>query len=395
MSKITHWALPSILSLSAVSGVSALITGITPQLHAQFNTVPTTLIEWTVTIANFSALLTLIINPRLTKRFGVRKVVVVGLLMSGIAGAVPAILTNFTAIFSCRIILGLGIGLFSPHAISMIAHVYQGDFRARLLGYQTGISALGNAVLLASAGIVIVVSWRAVFAIYLLLIPIAVLVIRALPNVADNEKEPVNSNQRLPVLQLFLCLLAFVTYMLIWGVQLKLPVLFASHHIGSPSTANWTLSAMNIGGLVAGLTFGRLHAKLSTYTLSLGYLGAALSVFAMVFVRQPSVVILASVFFNYIYSYTGPYLVYRSNLGLSDQLIDRVSSYLTMATIISAFFAPVVWNWLGQFGTGTLTENALIWIGGSLSVIAIGSFVFAKNDLKKDSTKKGDYDERY
>lgn len=373
-------SLASILSLSAVSGVSTIITGITPQLHQQFSRVPTTVIEWTVTVANLSALLTLMLNPCLTTKFGVRRVVISGLLVSGIFGAMPAFVTNFYFLFICRVLLGLGIGLFSPHAISMIAHVYKGDFRARLLGYQTGISALGNAVLLAIAGLVITISWHAVFAIYLLLVPIAILAFTYLPNVASGERQNNQPKEKLPGLQLGLCILAFFTYLIIWGVQLKIPVLFSTHHIGTAAVANWTLAAMNIGGLAAGLTFGRLHKRFGGFTLSIGYFGAGLSVLAMILFQSPLMIIGAAVFFNFIYSYTGPYIVYRSNLGLSDQLINQVSSYLTIATIISAFFAPVVWNWIGRFGPGDLADNVLLWIALLLILIAIGSTVFARRE---------------
>ncbi|KLD60094.1 hypothetical protein WP50_13070 [Lactiplantibacillus plantarum] len=58
----------SILSLSTVTGITTVITGIIPQLKRTFPTVPTTLIEWLVTIANCSALITLLLNPRLTSR---------------------------------------------------------------------------------------------------------------------------------------------------------------------------------------------------------------------------------------------------------------------------------------------------------------------------------------
>ncbi|MEN2375523.1 MFS transporter [Lactiplantibacillus plantarum] len=138
----------SILSLSTVTGITTVITGIIPQLKRTFPTVPTTLIEWLVTIANCSALITLLLNPRLTSRWGLRPIVISGLLISAIMGLIPAITTNFTVIMVSRLGLGLGVGLFSPHAISLLTHSFTGDLRARLLGYQTGLSALGNAILL-------------------------------------------------------------------------------------------------------------------------------------------------------------------------------------------------------------------------------------------------------
>lgn len=58
----------SILSLSTVSGITTVITGIIPQLKQTFPTIPTTVIEWLVTIANLSALLTLLLNPLFSQK---------------------------------------------------------------------------------------------------------------------------------------------------------------------------------------------------------------------------------------------------------------------------------------------------------------------------------------
>lgn len=365
----SRWTTVSILSLSTVSSISTVITGIIPQLERQFPQVPTTVIEWVVTLANLTALVTLLINPQLTQRFGIRRVVITGLLLSAVAGAFPTLSTNFTVILISRGILGLGIGLFSPHAISLIAHVYHGNLRARLLGYQTGLSALGNAVLLAVAGWLVVISWQAVFWLYLVLAVIALLVWRFVPETNDVTTTNMGHAQ-LPSSRWGLAGLTFITYLLIWGVQLKLPSLFANRHFGDASVLNWTLAAMNLGGLIAGMTFGLLHKRLHRYTLTLGYAGAAISVLLLLVTQEASIAIGAAIFFNFIYSYTGPYLVFTSNAGLADDQINTMSSYLTIATIISAFFAPLIWNLVGHWGPGVLTDNVLLWITIVLAVIA-------------------------
>ncbi|EIW14963.1 transport protein, major facilitator superfamily (MSF) [Lactiplantibacillus pentosus KCA1] len=362
----------SILSLSTVTGITTAITGIIPQLKRAFPRVPTTLIEWVVTIANCSALITLLLNPRLTNRWGLRPVVISGLLLSAVMGLIPAFTANFTVIMLSRLGLGLGVGLFSPHAISLLTHSFTGELRARLLGYQTGLSALGNAVLLGLAGLLIGISWHAVFWLYGGLVIIAGLVARFVPEPTSAAPVTTTEQASLPRHQWLLLGLTFITYLLIWGVQLKLPSFFAARHFGNATTINLTLAAMNIGGLLAGLTFGYLHRILHRYTLTLGYAGAAGSVLVLWLAPNATIAIGAAVFFNFIYSYTGPYLVFTSNTGLDASQVNVLSSYLTIATIISAFFAPLVWNGLGQLGPQSLTANVLIWIMlilGGLAVI--------------------------
>ncbi|MCB5221239.1 MFS transporter [Lactiplantibacillus pentosus] len=361
----------SILSLSTVTGITTAITGIIPQLKRAFPRVPTTLIEWVVTIANCSALITLLLNPRLTNRWGLRPVVISGLLLSAVMGLIPAFTANFTVIMLSRLGLGLGVGLFSPHAISLLTHSFTGELRARLLGYQTGLSALGNAVLLGLAGLLIGISWHAVFWLYGVLVIIAGLVARFVPEPTSAAPVTTTKPASLPRHQWLLLGLTFITYLLIWGVQLKLPSFFAARHFGNAATINLTLAAMNIGGLLAGLTFGYLHRILHRYTLTLGYAGAAGSVLVLWLAPNATIAIGAAVFFNFIYSYTGPYLVFTSNTGLDASQVNVLSSYLTIATIISAFFAPLVWNGLGQLGPQSLTANVLIWIMLILGGLAV------------------------
>jgi predicted MFS family arabinose efflux permease len=361
----------SILSLSTVTGITTAITGIIPQLKRAFPRVPTTLIEWVVTIANCSALITLLLNPRLTNRWGLRPVVISGLLLSAVMGLIPVFTANFTVIMLSRLGLGLGVGLFSPHAISLLTHSFTGELRARLLGYQTGLSALGNAVLLGLAGLLIGISWHAVFWLYGVLVIIAGLVARFVPEPTSAAPVTTTKPASLPRHQWLLLGLTFITYLLIWGVQLKLPSFFAARHFGNAATINLTLAAMNIGGLLAGLTFGYLHRILHRYTLTLGYAGAAGSVLVLWLAPNATIAIGAAVFFNFIYSYTGPYLVFTSNTGLDASQVNVLSSYLTIATIISAFFAPLVWNGLGQLGPQSLTANVLIWIMLILGGLAV------------------------
>ena len=379
MSKPTGLTTATILSISLVGGVSTLITGILPQLEREFATVPTTMVEWLVTAANISALVTLLANPYLTRRWGIKKVVVTGLWLAALTGVIPLFTHVYWLVLLSRLALGLSIGLFSPHAIGLIAHTYHGELRARLLGYQTGLGALGNALFLALAGLVVAVSWRNVFLLYLLLGGVALLASAGLP--ASEAAVPADqlAVKKLPVSRWLLVALAFVTYLLIWGVQLKLPRLFLDRAFGSAELANWTLSAMNMGGLLAGLTFGRVHRHLHQYTLTLGYAGAALAVVLLLTTANTLVAVGSAVFFNFIYSYTGPYLVYRSQLDLPPAQIDAMSSWLTIATVISAFFALPVWNLLGALGPGTVTTNVLLWAAGLLGLIAVAVTAFFRH----------------
>lgn len=51
--------------------------------------------------------------------------------------------------------------------------------------------------------------------------------------------------------------------------------------------------------------------------------------------------------------------------------ILSLSTVSSVATIISAFFAPLVWNQLGKIGPQVLTDNVLLWITFTLALLAV------------------------
>lgn len=232
------------------------------------------------------------------------------------------------------------------------------------------------------------ISWQTVFWLYAILLPIALLIFLFVPEVTSEVPDHfLNKNLKLPKRQWFLIGLTFITYLLIWGVQLKLPSYFENRNFGDAKTLNFTLAAMNVGGFLAGLTFSHVHRFLREFTLTLGYIGACIAVFLLWFTSNSNIAIVSAVFFNFIYSYTGPYLVLTSNIGLKESQVNILSSFLTIATIISAFFAPLVWNTLGTIGPQTLTDNVLLWIALVLLILTLQTLFFKTRKEKNYESK--------
>lgn len=77
--------------------------------------------------------------------------------------------------------------------------------------------------------------------------------------------------------------------------------------------------------------------------------------------------------------------MYRTNFGLAPGQIDLAASSLTIATIVSAFLAPPLWNGLSRLGPGALTITALSWMAGALAVIALGTLLTIINTQRRQS----------
>lgn len=156
-----------VLSLSLVTGAATAVTTIIPMLAQNFPKQSLSSIESLITISSCSALVTIFINERIVQWIGLKRTIISGLLIGMAAGIAPFFFTNYFLFVCTRILLGLGIGLYSPHAISLIALFYKGEQRNILLGMQMGISALGNALLLISSGFLAAFYWKVAFFVYL------------------------------------------------------------------------------------------------------------------------------------------------------------------------------------------------------------------------------------
>ncbi|MHC5229687.1 MFS transporter [Enterococcus sp. LJL99] len=333
-----------ILSLSLVTGAATAVTTIIPLIAQNFPEQSLTSIESLITISSLSALVTILMNEFIVQWIGLKKTIIIGLLMGMIAGIAPFFFTSYILFYCTRILLGLGIGLYSPHAISLIALFYTGEQRNTLLGMQMGISALGNALLLISSGWLASFYWKAAFFVYLLLGVIALLIYIFVPAIKTNKK---GSNQEKTSLSMTIksyLLLCFITFLIIWGVQLKIPSFLINQGIESSKTAGMILSGMNIAGMAAGFLFGFVYKKIATFLLPVGFLGAALSVLGMINSSTVGAIFFFAVLFNFLYSFTGPTIVLKINQFSAENQLTKVNSLLTMTTILSSYAAPFVWN---------------------------------------------------
>lgn len=367
-----------ILSLSLVTNIANIITTIIPLIAIAYPSKSQTSVETLVTISSLSALLTILFNAKITEKFGFKKVILTGLSIATIFGILPYFIQNYYLFLLSRIMLGMGVGLYSPHAISMISIFYKGEERNTLLGMQMGIGAFGNAILMLITGWLASFDWKYAFFVYLFLIVIFLFVWKFVPNNHENmiSNDNVNGTKadKLDASIKKYLVLCFATFVIICGVQLKIPSYLVERGISSPEKSGLTLSAMNIAGMLAGLTFGYFYKKAKIFLLPIGFLGAGLSVIGLLTSTSWILIFAFAVFFNFIYSFTGPTITLRINQSASENQLIKANSWITITTILSFYAAPLIWNSLAKLW-GDSTKSSLTMIPMVISLLAIGCFL--------------------
>lgn len=360
-----------VLSLSLVTGIATIITTIIPLIAASYPTRSITSVETLVTISSLSALITILFNQKIVSSFGLKRVIMIGLFIGLIAGVYPFFLTSYYFIMVSRVLLGVGIGLYSPHAISLISLLFDGAERNYLLGIQMGIGAFGNAILLFMAGNLANISWKFTFLVYLFLGVILIVVWKYVPNIQIEKRKKNFLKKPLDRVIIRYLILCFFTFVIIWGVQLKIPSFLVEQGINSTEKISFLLSSMNIAGMLAGLTFGFVFKKVKIYLLPIGFLGAGLSILGMVVSTNWLIIFWTAFAFNFIYSFTGPTISVEINKLATKEQVTRVNSLIMMTTILSSYAAPLIWNNLTfLFTKSNSAQNAIIIM--TISLFGIG-----------------------
>ncbi|EOI55461.1 MFS transporter [Enterococcus gilvus] len=360
----------SILSVSFITGVATLLTAAIPNLTLYFEDYSLGMIESLVTVPSVGAMITIILNNYFSKKLGIKRVLEIGILIAIVAGTLPLFVDYLPIIYASRFVLGLGIGLYSPHAISLIALFYTAQKKSTFLGLQVGITAAGNALFLLLASLIVRYQWQLIYGLYFLLVPVLLMIIKFVPSIENLKESKDRTKKTLSKNILFYLFLCLVTFIIIYGVQLKIPTLFTELSNGNTAIGGTVLSIMNLAGLFAGIAFGQLIKKISNWVFVLGYTGAALMVFVMTFSNVVWLSIVSAILFNFVYSFTGPFIVLKLNSLADSSQVVTVNSMFTLIIIGSQFIAPIIWNTLGSIVNGA-TKEILMIIAFTLVILSI------------------------
>ena len=186
ISKFHSWLIiVALLSLNIVEQAASVINATIPGMAKSFPNEALVNIELVTTVVSIFVTIFVLVSGVIVKWIGQKRTAILGLLIASVSSIIPAIINNFTAILISRAILGIGIGLANPLAISLIGVFFYGDQRAKLMGWRSAIAGIGTAAMTFVAGQLLVFSWHAAYWVYLLFIPTLVLFIFVVP---DPEK---------------------------------------------------------------------------------------------------------------------------------------------------------------------------------------------------------------
>lgn len=278
------------ITLMAVLGTSS-ITPAFPEIRDALG-ISSGQVGLLITVFTLPGILLTPVAGVLSDRYGRRKVLVPSLFLFGIAGVACALATNFGLLLVLRTLQGVGAAALGAINVTMIGDLYSGQRRTEALGYNSSVLSLGTASYPAIGGALALLGWRYPFALPLVAIPVALLVLFSLRNPESHNDQDLKeyagniwgSVRDWRVVGLFCSTL--VTFVILFGPLISYLPIFMSATYGSSSLViGLVLATASLTTALASTQEGWLTSHFSEKTLirtSFAFYAAALILIPLV-----------------------------------------------------------------------------------------------------------------
>lgn len=232
----------SILLVSVITASAPAINANIPVLAKSFPEVALSQIELLTTIPSFFLLIAILISNWVAQRLGLKQTVILGVLITTIAGLAPIMISSFPLLMVSRAAFGFGVGLFNSLLVSIISYFFTGAERSQTLGLQSTFEGLGGVLVTFIAGQLVRINWHMSFWAYLITVPALILFALFVPKipktkvVTKSQPDQSTKTAKLPRAMFAYLVLTFIviTFYMIMGI--KVPTLMVSAGYGTATS---------------------------------------------------------------------------------------------------------------------------------------------------------------
>lgn len=378
----------SILSLSLMLVSTFAVSPALPQMISHFvkKGISASQVELLVTVSSLAIMACLLLNSMLVRFLSERAIIVLGLLLIAVGGAMPVFLSDYGLIFLSRILLGLGIGMINARAINIIGTHFSGQERIHMLGLRGSSEVLGSAGLTILVGWLIGFGWQAAFLVYLFALPILFLFLAFVPN-QENEpsqqqkENPVRLTKELWRMGLGLAFLAFFVINVNTFITIRIPIIVTDSHLGTAVQASWILSLMQLMGIISGALFGFLVKQVKSWLFPMSYFIFALAVIVIGLSPHLLLLTFGAVVSGFFYSVVLTIIFSRVTQGTPQALLNSVMTIVLMGCNIGGATASILPNLLEKLNP---TATGAFGVYACACILISAYLIFQQLSAKKN-----------
>ncbi|MGM8364351.1 MFS transporter [Virgibacillus sp. W0181] len=288
------------------------------------------------------------LSSYLTSKLTKRTIIMIGLAIYLIGGIVPQFVPTIELLLALRLLLGAGVGLLMPLAMSLINDYYTGKERTKMMGYNSAFSNFGGIITMLLAGWLATFGWRIPFNVYFLGLFIFILVFLFLPK-GEIQKPPQHEGKSKVPLAVYGYALAMGGIMLAYySIATNMALYLEQNNLGGAALAGTVVAFTTVGGMITSLLLVQIELTFKKLVITVMLFGMGIAFLMLTFTNSVPVVMLSVCLVGFGQGSLFPIIVIKTldqvPVYQSDRAVDLTSSF----TFLGQFLSPIVLDSIGR-----------------------------------------------
>lgn len=386
--------LKAALLFSSVDGMvaSALMVPLLGSIAVEYPDAAPGLLNQTLSLPSLLMIPAIIITGYLSKYISKKYLLMLGSIIFIISGFGSMYSSSLEALVAFRACEGIGMGIVYPLAPAIIAHIFYGEERAKLIGWTNACGGVFSFVLGIGAGFAALVDWRHAFYYYLIFIVVVIMQGLLLPAFPPEKKDKdiiqaiaaSGEKQKLGY-AVYLTIGAMLVFMSVAMVIIyNLAIFIMNEGIGTSADAGMASSINTVASFFISLSFVYLFRFLKRYVSVLGLVFMACSYFSLSAAHSMSMVYVGTIFLGASMGCIFPYLMTRV-AQVSPKAVKTIAvTWLSMSIYLGQWISGYFAVWMENMVGGT-TRQLFSAVGVIFLAFAVIAAVFIVATQKYES----------
>lgn len=341
-------------------------------------------VGWLISLPSLLMIPGVLLNGLFIQKFRMRSVMVFSWALFGLSGAAIYLCTTTAALFTCRALMGLAIGLCQPSTRALPSRMYDDTWRSRVLGWISMAGGIISMLLSLAVGRIALVDWRLAMLLFIgLAIIFIIFALIFVPNLPVEEKPPKvktvsGETKKRPFgsMMWLLVICAFIIYTVGAIIQIKTSIVVEERGIGGPDMASYVSMASTSGIIIGGLLFGFFYNRFGRGLFPAALLVSAAAYFWFAYAKD-----IASLCISGFITGFAPigivmvYYVTRITYVTPRERVTMALLIVTLATYLGQVCTTPVMNFIESIW-GTATYVSLTMVGVVFAVVGVIAIIF-------------------
>ena len=311
--------------------------------------------------------------------------------MLSLTGLLPIFFhETFWQFVTINVIMGMGEGFLVPIAVSIMFDTFEEKERQFISGFQFAFVAGGCIFLSVVGGLLTRLIWYGGYILLLLAVPILIMAISSVPN--KKRQAPSATAHRQPVKRTklhkdvyYYSVMAFTFLLLYTVTNSNLSSHLADANLGDSAVTGVANAIMMVGGIAAGISFGKLSSILKDHIITLSFVLIFVGFTLLNLLQNYLIADFIAVF---IVGMTMSMIVPQCMFDISMRVDETNSATATMlfssiAPGLGGFLSSVIFTNLTMLFGGDSTQYRYQFVGFVSLAVAVFVFLNTRRRAKK------------